>query len=384
MPTRDLATAPALPVTLDQVRRFRLIRSGLLAPFAAPEEAAAMLVGIQAQILPAAGVALWNRTQGLTHERFEQLLFEQRTLVKLWGQRGTLHLYPSAEWPLLHAMMSDRLSWWGRTAVREERFDAYDDVVERVAEELRRRGTLGRSDLRSGDFGLEDEHLSPWGGVFVDLVRRGYACHAGRDANEGRFAAREVWLPDLAWEPPDYDAANLTALRRYLHSYGPSTLQDFTYWRAPKGGSARRWWAMIEPELTPVDVTGADSGPVRQYVLSADVEALTAPGDDAHWPLHMLYRFDPLLLAHKDKGWIVPPAHYSRVWRPAGHIEGVVLVRGQAAATWRYERNGSTMVVRVQPFRKLAKPIKRQVETMAARIVDFFGEKKGSVLWSED
>jgi peptide/nickel transport system ATP-binding protein len=40
-----------ISVSLDQVRRFRLIRSGLLAPFASPEAAAGALVGIQAQIL---------------------------------------------------------------------------------------------------------------------------------------------------------------------------------------------------------------------------------------------------------------------------------------------------------------------------------------------
>ena len=63
-----------ISVSLDQVRRFRLIRSGLLAPFASPEAAAGAFVGIQAQILPAAGVALWNRTTGLTHDRFEQTI----------------------------------------------------------------------------------------------------------------------------------------------------------------------------------------------------------------------------------------------------------------------------------------------------------------------
>jgi hypothetical protein len=335
-------------------------------------------MGVQAQILPAAGVALWNRTPGLTHDRFEELLFERRTLVKLWGQRGTLHLYPSSEWPLVCSMLSGGRTWWSRTAAKENRLDEYDAVVERVAEELRQRGTLGRSDLRAGDFGLNADDLSPWGGIFSELVRRGYACHAGRDVNEGRFAAREAWLPDLPWEPPDYDAANLTALRRYVYSYGPTTVQDFTYWRTPKGGEGRRWWAQLEPELAVVEVNGA-----RQYVLAADLDLLTAPLDDTKWPLHMLYRFDPLLLGHKDKSWIVPAKYYDRVWRPAGHIEGVILVRGEAAATWRYDRKGTTLPITVAPFRKLAKPIKAQVERMAAGIADFFGARPGGVHWAE-
>ncbi len=369
--------ASAIGVSLDQVRRFRLIRSGLLEPFGSPEAAAGALMGVQAQILPAAGVALWNRTRGLTHEQFERLLYDQRTLVKLWGQRGTLHLYPSAEWPLVCAMISGAKSWWGRTAEKENRYDDYDLLVEKLADELRRRETMGRSDLRAGEFGLDAEHLSPWGGVFADLVRRGYACHAGREA-EGRFVARENWLPQLPWEPPDYDTANVTALRRYLHSYGPATVEDFRYWRAAYAEPARRWWAMIKPELQAVEVEG-----VTQYVFAEDVELLMRPSEDEAWPLHMLYRFDPILLGHREKGWIVPTAHYKQVWRPAGHIEGIVLLRGQAAATWRYERKGAAMAVVVQPFKKLNKSVKGQIERMAARVVDFFGAKKGEVRWGE-
>ena len=366
-----------IPVTLDQVRRFRLIRSGLLQPFASPEDAAGALMGIQAQILPAAGVALWNRTRGLTHDRFEQLLFDERTLVKIWGQRGTLHLYPSSEWPFVCAMISGAKSWWGRAAEKENRFSDYDLLVERLAAELRGRQTMGRSDLRAGDFGLGADHLSPWGGVFADLVRRGYACHAGRES-EGRFVAREVWLPDLAWEPPDYDAANLTAMRRYIRGYGPTTCEDFRYWRATYAEPARRWWSSLQAELVPVQVEGA-----TQYVFADDVETLTAPLDGVAWPLHMLYRFDPLLLGHKDKSWIVPAAHYNRVWRPAGHIEGVVLVQGQAAATWRYERKGAVMHILVQPFRKLPKRTVQGVERMSSQIVDFFGAKQGDIRWGE-
>jgi hypothetical protein len=103
--------------------------------------------------------------------------------------------------------------------------------------------------------------------------------------------------------------------------------------------------------------------------------------DDAPWPLHMLYRFDPLLLGHKDKGWIVPPAHYQRVWRPAGHIEGILLVQGQGAGTWRYLRKGGKLHIVVEPFGKVGKRLQAQVERTAAQVAAFFGEKVGEVEW---
>ena len=184
-----------IPVTLDQVRWHRLRRSGLVTPFASPEAAASALVGAQAQILSAAGLALWNRTPEFSEAQLADLLHTRRTLVKLWGQRGTLHLYPSAEWPLVTGMLAGVKSWWGRDAARQDQYDEYSALVEEAAALLRARGIMGRADLRDSGLPIDDEHLSAWGGLFADLVRRGHACHAGRAENEGLFAARGIGWP---------------------------------------------------------------------------------------------------------------------------------------------------------------------------------------------
>lgn len=357
-----------IAVTLDQVRWYRLRRSGLVTPFASPEAVASALVGAQAQILSAAGLALWNRTTGFSEAQLDDLLHTRRTLVKLWGQRGTLHLYPSAEWPLVTGMLAGAKSWWGRDAARQDQYDEYSALVEEAAALLRTRRVMGRADLRDSGLPIDDEHLSAWGGLFADLVRRGHACHAGRAQNEGLFAAREHWLPDLPWAPPDYDAANVEVLRRYLHTYGPATMQDFLYWRGAQSGPGRRWWAAAHADLAEVTVDGA-----RQFIQRGDLDDLLAPETEIDWPVTMLYRFDPLLLGHKDKGWIVPPAHYGQVWRPAGHIEGVVLAGGRAHATWRYERKSSGLAVTVFPFRRLPSKLQSKLEARAKRVATYCG-----------
>lgn len=350
-----------------QVRWFRLRRSGLITPFATPEVAAQTLAGVQAQIHPAAGVALFNRTAGLDHAHYERLLFTDRSLVKLWGQRGTLHVYATSDWPLVCAMLAERKSWWGRTAERTDTLDAYAELVTRTETLLREKGVIGRSDLRASGLITDEDHLSPWGGVFADLVRLGYACHAARDG-EGLFAHRTAWRPDLAWELPDPDTANLEIFRRYLAAYGPATVQDFAYWRG--GGkieAARRWKAAIIDELSTVTVDG-----VEMFLLREDVDDLLAPAEELHRTVRMLYRFDPLLLAHKDKRWIVPAAHHKQVFRIAGHIEGVVLDAGVAVATWRYVRKPRGLVITLEPFKHLSQRVRRAVEKQAPQIARFF------------
>jgi uncharacterized protein YcaQ len=354
----------------EQVRWFRLRRSGLVEPFASPETAASSLAGIQAQILPAAAVALWNRTTGLTYDAFDSLLHQERTLVKLWGQRGTLHLYPSAEWPLIHSALISRPGWWEWRAAQWGLSTAdYRALIERVADLLRQRQTLGRSDLRAADIDLHEAFFSSWGGIFSDLVRYGYACHAGQVGNEGRFAHREYWLPDLAWQPPPGEEANITLLRRYLRAYGPATLHDFAYWRYARMADARRWLALLADEVVEVLVAGTSMLALREDVAALQVE----PPSAAAWPVRLLYRFDPLLLAHKDKSWLIDMAYYKRVWQAAGHIEGVTLQHGRITGAWRYDRKGGGLVITVYPFGKVTKKTQTAVRRHAKGVARFFG-----------
>jgi hypothetical protein len=355
-----------MKLSKTHLRWFRLRRSGLVEPYTSPEEAASALAGVQAQILPAAGLSLWNRTTGLTYPHFDDLLHQKRSLVKLWGQRHTLHLYPSQEWPLIHGALAGQPTWWERNNAD---LVAHQATIAQLAELLRQRGTLGRSDLRAADLNLDEEHLSAWGGVFASLVRDGLACHAGQEGNEGRFAHRDHWLPDLEWNPLPQVEANAELARRYLRVYGPATVQDLAYWRGAKVGDARRWLAVLGDEVSTVEVNGQ-----TLLALRVDLDMLyETPPEREAWPVRLLYRFDPLLLGLKDKSWIVDPAFYNRVWRPAGHIEGTLLEYGCIVGTWRYDRQGSGLVVSVFPFNSLVSQVRAVVQNHAAGVAEFFG-----------
>lgn len=358
-------------ISAEQLRYHRMTQSGLVAPFAHGEAAAHALVGVQAQILPAAALALWNRTSGLSEAAVDDLLYEQRTLVKLWGQRGTLHLYATSDWPLLHGARAVNRTWWERQAeangiTPQER----KALIQRVADMLHEHESLGRSDLRSMSLGHEEDEelLSPWGGIFADLVRQGFACHVRRSRGEGRFAHRERWLPHLVWDPPAAHAANLAVAQRFFAAYGPATLQDYLYWRGITRATAQPWLAELQAGLTEVDVDG------KPHLIPHDhlEQLLAAPPPAAAWPVRLLYRFDPYVLGHRDKGWVVPAAHYSAVWRPAGHIEGMVLEHGRGAGVWRYDRKGRGLAIQVRPFAPLSSPVADQLPKLAEQVAAFF------------
>ena len=47
--------------------------------------------------MSAAELALWARIENLEPDAVPRALWEERTLIKTWAMRGTLHLLPSSE-----------------------------------------------------------------------------------------------------------------------------------------------------------------------------------------------------------------------------------------------------------------------------------------------
>ena len=355
--------------SLQQASWFRLRRSGLVTPFASPEEAAAALVGIQAQVVQPAALSLWNRTQGFHLEAFNDCLYTTRSLVKLWGQRNTLHLYPSAEWPLLYAAFKPLKTWWKRRLAREGKGqDALDDAVRCIAAQMKQGGLYSRTDLQDMDPDL-DEWLPYANGVVMELVREGLACHAQPSGSKSRFAHRTAWLPDLAWQPPSADEASLTLARRYLSAYGPASPQDLAYWFGTTVTQARRWIEALSGEIVEVDLEGRSC-----WILPQDLDDLAeAPPPRPTWPIRLLNRFDPLLLGLKDKSWLIDPAHYKKVWREAAIVDATLLVGGRLEGTWRYERSAKGIAITITPFAPLSPAVRQALEKQAAGVAAFFG-----------
>jgi hypothetical protein len=55
------------------------------------------ICGLHGQVMSSAELTLWARLDGLDRDAVQEALWEERSLVKLWAMRGTLHLLPAAE-----------------------------------------------------------------------------------------------------------------------------------------------------------------------------------------------------------------------------------------------------------------------------------------------
>src|SRR3954452_18291456 len=78
----------------------RLARHGLTddrGPLSSFAEAAAAMAGVHAQVMSAAELSLGLRVAGATRTDVAAALWADRSLVKTFGPRGTVHLLPGAD-----------------------------------------------------------------------------------------------------------------------------------------------------------------------------------------------------------------------------------------------------------------------------------------------
>ena len=114
MPAR--ARRPDLTATWDQVLARRVATHHLDAP--ATDGLVPLvrrLCGVHAQLGSSAEAAVWLRTGGAVGPvDVRRALVDERTLVKTWALRGTLHLLPAADLPIWAAALGTR-SFPGRS-----------------------------------------------------------------------------------------------------------------------------------------------------------------------------------------------------------------------------------------------------------------------------
>lgn len=360
-------------LTQQQASAFRLTRNHLTcrAPVESLATVAWDLCGVQAQVLPAARMALWARVQGLTPADVERALWHERTLVKTWCMRGTVHLLAANDLPVfVAALRPSRLA--GEQAWLERRGLARreaEDIVAAIVAALDE-GPLTRRELSDRVVAQVGPQARAWiehgWGIVIRLAAvEGQVCFGPNRGQEVTFVHTARWLPGLS-SPPAEEAQRIL-LRRYLHSYGPATVQDFAFWAGMKVGEARPIWERLGDELAPVTVEGQPMA-----LLLRDLPLLREPPPD-DLPVRLLPSFDSYLLAHRGKDHLVDATHYKAVYRKAGWISPAVLVDGRVAGVWSHEKRGHRLRVEIEPFAPLPAVVRQQIAVEADDLGRFLG-----------
>ena len=355
----------------DQVRRLRLRSQRLTGDRPGDvHEVVRVMGGIQAQDTAASRLAVRPRGAGLDARAVRGACNRERSLVRTWAMRGTLHMVAAEDVGWLVALLGPVFAASNRR--RRLQLGLDDDRCARGLRAIRRvlgaHGPLPRDALVSRLAG-EGVALDPRSQAPAHLVAyaamQGLVCRGpDLDDDEPTYVLLDDWVGDRRPTlDPETALAELT--RRYLGAHGPATAADLASWAGIAAGRARRGFELVAGELVEVEAAGAPA-----WTLAG----ATVPRPGRGGPcVRLLYRFDDYLLGWRGRDLVLSPRFARRIQAGGGWIHPAVLVDGRVVGTWRLAaKAGDSLTIAVEPFEPLDGALP-DLEAEAADLGRFLG-----------
>ncbi|WP_436492081.1 winged helix DNA-binding domain-containing protein [Actinokineospora sp. HUAS TT18] len=336
--------------------RRRLARHHLTTPTDSLVTAASDVCGIHAQVMSAAEVSLGLRVAGATRVGVRAAL-AAGDLVKTYGMRGTVHLFPAAEEALWMAALDGAVLRPNLPGPARMTDAEIDTVITAIGDAL-----TGRA-LTIDELSAEVvERAGPWAG---ELTLPGFNGFWPKWRSVIQLAAYRGVLrfgPDrgrkVTYTRPEQrerpDHALIEVCLRYLRAYGPVTPQNFARWVGMAPAEAVRLFAALGDRVRP----------------TGDGVELDEPADEPPpCGVRLLPYFDCYTVGSHPRDRVFPGVAAERALSrgQAGTVP-VLLVDGVVAGIWHQKRSGTRTAVTVEAFGRLTKKQSAEVEAQAARI----------------
>jgi hypothetical protein len=373
-------------LTWQEVWERRLARHALLAT--APKERLLEVVrtvcGIHAQMLSAAELSIGIRVLGVTQQEVRAELWERRTLVKTYGPRGTIHLFPADDASLWSAALranqqsneSRRLAQMGLDRSQLEALvaaigDALDSrclTREELGVEVARRTGSWATEAASPAFGGQ---WPRWLMALGTSANAGLLCFGPDQGSKVTFVRPDQWLG--GWAAVDGAAALREVLRRYLSAYGPATHREFAQWFGMQPSRARALMHELTDELEEVTIEG------HHAWMLAEQEADIRP--PAEGSACLLPHFDCYLIGCHPRERLVPVDLTKRVLtRGAIGNLPLLVINGVVAGLWQQRKSGRRLEIVVEALQSLTPQQHQRLQAAVTRIGEIVGMECALVL----
>ena len=331
-------------------------------------EVAGALCGVHAQVLSAAELSIGRRVAGGTRSAVQHALWGERTLVKTFGPRGTIHLLSASDLPTWTGALSALPASVPKhpEGVRFEQ-DQAEEVIAAIGDALAD-AELTVDELteaiasRAGAWAVErkmeafGDRWPRWRQLTSTAAHRAMLCFGPSRGRQVTYTNPHRWLPGFS--PEAGDVALRRLVRRYLHAYGPATSQHLARWLGVPPRQAAQIFSNLASELERVELDGETA-----WVLGGDTETPTQP----HRGIRLLPYFDAYVVAGQPRALLYPGAAATRALIPSGQAGNypVLLVDGIVGGVWHQRRTGGKLAITVEPLRELTAVQRRQLHEEA-------------------
>jgi hypothetical protein len=363
-------------LTTAQVTARRLGRSHLLEP--APRTRLVDVVRdvalIQAQILSAAEIGIGIRVRGITAEDIRRELYENRSLIKTWSIRGTLHLVPADEASLWATAARGPHPYWesrewvaGHGLTPKSSAALFAAIADALDGRCLTRAEL--ADAVTERLGWRHEKLlSGWGELLHVPALMGTLCFGPPRGANVTFVRADQWIG--GWPDIDPIEARRQVLRRYLTAYGPAKIGDFQRWCGFGREAVRAVLTDLADELEEVRFARSTA-----WMLSGDDRDLRREATS----VHLLPQYDAFIIGFRPRDPLVPEPVKERIRHdPKGRFESVtgmapLVVDGVVTGLWQRAKGRSGTRIDVEHVLPLPRGRGRELKAAVERVQEILG-----------
>ena len=352
-------------MTASEITRLRLYHQQIAATQARhPGAVAARLGALQAQDYAGAKWSIGLRLPGCTDADIERAV-ANRTLVRTWPLRGTLHFLAAADVRWTLELLTPRIL---AGSINRQRQLGLDETVFSLCRDTFIRALQGGRVLTRDEMYQALERAD----IITDTQRgyhilwrtaqEGLICFGPMSGKEQTFVLLDEWLPRSPRRERSESLAELAL--RYFLGHGPATIQDFCWWSGLSAADAKAALEPVKSRLTHKIIDG------KTYWMPPDMPALSeiAP------TVHLLPGFDEYLLGYKDRSAALDPAHAPKIVPGSnGVFMPTIVIDGRVAGIWKREIKKQTLMVTAHPFAPLNEAEQQGFEEAAQHYRRFLG-----------
>ena len=310
------------------------------------------------------------RSRGLSAAEVEAARLEERSIIRHWVMRMTVHLFPVDDFGWLTSLFSERIAAWSmrRLLALGLTPSERDRALRAIAKAIEREGAISRGEaMRAAEGTVVEIDVERRTHLSVLTVVGGTACIGPDEARQRLFVATPEWIGEF--EAPEREHCLAELARRYFAAFAPATERDFAKWSGLPLGECRAGLARIAGEL---DQVGASS------------QALFAPrGFSVRVPrspvVRLLPAYDTYLMGYASRSHAVDEDGEKVILPGGGVLRPTICVDGRFVGTWRSKKTAKKLTVELEPFERLDEEWLPALEAEAADIARFEGLSEATI-----
>lgn len=328
------------------------------------------LCGLQAQDARAATLAIRPRSVGLLAADIERARVQERSVIRTWGQRGTLHLLATEDLDWLLSLLGPIFVAASQTRRAELGLDeeTCSRGIHLMRNVLANQGALTRAEIVEQ---LAARGVRLEGQAAPHLIGRaaleGIVCLGPERGGKPTYVLLDDWIEREHVVTLTRDEACAELAIRYLAAYGPAAADDFASWSGLPISEVRSAWKRIAPQLIEVEIADRSAWILKTNVAWLDEFPLHSP------VVRLLPSFDTYLLGYRKRDLIVESQYARRIHPGGGILHPTLIVDGWAVGTWKSKRQKDHLDIIVEPFDTLTPEIHVGLEAEVTDIARFLG-----------